>query len=73
MKKLLKTQFLPPDYEQILYQQYKNYKQLSRSISAYTEEFYCLQTRLDLNESKAYSISRYKNGLQWDIKEKLSV
>ena len=73
MKKLMKTRFLPPDYEQILYQQYQNCKQLSRSISAYTEEFYRLQTRLDLNESEAYSISRYKNGLRWDIEEKLSV
>ena len=73
MKKLIKTRFLPPDYEQILYQQYQNCKQLSRFISAYIEEFYRLQTRLDLNESEAYSISRYKNGLRWDIEEKLSV
>ena len=73
MKKLLKARFLPPDYAQILYQQYQNCKQLNQSVSAYTEEFYRLQTRLDLNESEAYSISRYKNGLRWEIEEKLSV
>ena len=73
MKKLMNTRFLPPDCEQILYQQYQNCKQVSRSISAYTEEFYRYQTRLDLNESEAHSISRYKNGLRLDIEEKLSV
>ena len=69
MKKLMTMCFIPPDYKHILYQQYQNCKQLSRSISAYTEEFYCLQTCLDLNESEAYSISRYKKGLRWDIEE----
>ena len=73
MKKLMKTRFLPLDYEQILYQEYQNCKQLSRSILAYTEKFYRVQTRKALNESEAYSISRYKNCLRWDIEEKLSV
>ena len=37
------------------------------------EEFYRLQTCLNLNKLEAYSISRNKNGLRWVIEEKLYV
>ena len=72
MKKYLKRQFLPPDYQDLVYQEYQNCKQLGDSIVAYTKKFYCLQSYLDFNESEEYSISRYKNGLRWSIKKKLS-
>lgn len=35
----MKTCFLPTDYEQLLYQHYQEYKQWSRSIADYAEEF----------------------------------
>ena len=58
MKKLLKNCFLPLDFEQVLYQQFQKYRQGNRSVPQYTEEFYRLKTRLDLNESEAFSIDR---------------
>ena len=73
MKKLLKNRFLPPDFEQVLYQQFQSCRQGNRSIPQYTEEFYRLKTRLDLNESEAFSIARYKEGLKWEIEERLAV
>ena len=72
MKKYLKRQFLPPDYQDFVYQEYQNYKQLGDSYVVYTKNFYRLQSHLDFNESEEYSISRYKNGLCWSIKKKLS-
>ena len=72
MKKYLKRQFLPPDYQELVYQEYQNCKQLGDSIVVYTKKFYRLQSYLDFNESEEYSISRYKNGLCWSIKKKLS-
>ncbi|CAA7393047.1 unnamed protein product [Spirodela intermedia] len=62
MKKLLKSRFLPPNYEQG-----------SRSITEYTEEFYRLSLRVDLTKSKSYIIYRFKSGLQWDIEEKVTL
>ena len=73
MKKLLKNRFLPPDFEQVLYQQFQSCRQGNRSVPQYTEEFYRLKTRLDLNESEAFSIARYKEGLKWEIEERLAV
>ena len=72
MKKYLKRQFLPPDYQDLLYQEYQNCKQLGDSIFVYTKKFCRLQSYLDFNEAEEYSISRYKNGLRWSIKRKLS-
>ena len=69
-KKYLKRQFLPLDYQDLVYQEYC--KQLGDSTAVYTKNFYRLQSYLDFNESEEYSISRYKNGLCWSIKKKLS-
>ena len=72
MKKYLKRQFLPPDYKDLVYQEYLNCKQSGNSIAVYTRKFYRLQSYLDFNESEEYSISRYKNGLCLAIRERLS-
>ena len=53
MKKYLKRQFLPPDYRDLMFQEFLNCKQIGNSVAVY----------LDFNESEEYSISRYKNGL----------
>jgi len=39
MKRLLKAQFLPPDFEQRLFQQYQECRQGGRSIQAYVDDF----------------------------------
>ena len=72
MKKYLKRQFLPPHYQELLYEKYKNFKQLGNSVSEFTNEFYRLRSYLDLNEPEAYIISRYMMGLRWEIRERLS-
>ena len=69
MKKYLKRQFLPPHYQEHLYEKYENFKQIGNSVSEFTNEFYHLQSYLDLNEPEAYIISRYVMGLRWAIRE----
>ena len=71
MKKYLKRQFLPPDYKDLVYLEYLYFKQLGNSIATYTKKFYRLQSYLDFNVLEEYSISRYKNGLCWAIRERL--
>ena len=72
MKKYLKRQFLSSHYKELLYEKYKNYKQLGNSVSEFINEFYRLQSYLDLNDPEAYIISRYVMGLRWEIKQRLS-
>ena len=42
MKWLLQRRFLPPNYEQFLYQQYQICRQANHTVNKYTEEFYQL-------------------------------
>ncbi|XP_041001668.1 uncharacterized protein LOC121247371 [Juglans microcarpa x Juglans regia] len=70
MKRLMRTRFLPPDYEQILYQQYQNCKQGMRTVSDYMEEFYRLKSRNNLSETDGQQVARFVGGLRMAIQDK---
>ncbi|KAI3429985.1 uncharacterized protein J3R85_008494 [Psidium guajava] len=52
MKRLLKQEFIPPDYEQIMFQRYQRCQQGTRSIHEYTAEFMRLAERNNLSETE---------------------
>lgn len=62
--KHLRREFLPFNYARSLYQKLQNLRQGPRSIDAYTEEFYQLLARNDIDESDDQLISRYVGGLR---------
>ncbi|TYK31395.1 serine/threonine-protein kinase TIO-like [Cucumis melo var. makuwa] len=64
MKKLMKARFLPPNYEQILYNQYQNCRQGTRTIADYIEEFHRLGARTNLVENEQHLIARFIGGLR---------
>ena len=64
MRKLWKKDFLPPNYEQILFQQYQRCHQDVRSIHEYTAEFMRLAERNDLSESEGQQAARHLEGLK---------
>ncbi|XP_077247208.1 uncharacterized protein LOC143886916 [Tasmannia lanceolata] len=72
MKKLLKARFLPPDYEQTLFQLYQECRQGGRSVHVYTEEFHRLSSRNDLMEYKQQQITRFIGGLRTTIHDRVS-
>ncbi|XP_031120876.1 uncharacterized protein LOC116024113 [Ipomoea triloba] len=73
MKKLMTTRFLPPDYQQQLFQRYQNYSQGSRNVNEYTEEFYRLGARCNLSETPEQQTARYINGLRFNIRERMTL
>ncbi|XP_028556143.1 uncharacterized protein LOC114581024 [Dendrobium catenatum] len=73
MKQLLRGHFLPTDYEQMLYVQYQHCTQGARSVNEYTEEFYRLSARNNLNESDNQLVARYIGGLKESIQDKLEL
>ena len=66
--KLLQGRFLLPDYQYILYNQFEQYIQGTRTLVAYTEEFYRLSSRCNLSVMEE-QISKYINGLKYSIQE----
>ena len=73
MKSLLKGRFLPADYDQILFIQFKNCAQGNRTVSEYTEEFLRLQVRWNLAETEDQQVARYINSLNDTIQDRLMI
>lgn len=73
MKRLLQQRFVPPDYEQFLYQQYQNCRQANHTVNEYTEEFYRLNARVNLSETEDRLIARYIGGLKLAIQDRLGL
>ncbi|CAM8953952.1 unnamed protein product [Rhodiola kirilowii] len=71
MKQLLCARFLPPDYQQTLYQRYHNCRQESKSVQEYNEEFHRLSSRVQLHETEDQLVARYLNGLRPPIQDRI--
>jgi len=73
MRRLLRYRYLPPDYEQILFQQYQDCRQGSRTVQTYVEEFHRLSSRNNLLESDAQQVARFIGGLCLNIQDRVSI
>lgn len=73
MKQLMVEQFLPTDYEQILYRMYIECAQGRRSATEYTTEFLRLSERNELGETEGQKVARYISGLKGSIQEKMGL
>ena len=71
MKEKLKSQFLPRDYEQTLYQSVQNLRQHLKTVKEYTQEFHWLSLRSNLAETESQRVSRYVNGLRLSIQDQV--
>ncbi|KAJ9566128.1 hypothetical protein OSB04_002094 [Centaurea solstitialis] len=73
MKKKLRTNFLPHNFQRVMYQRLQNLKQGARSVDDYTTEFYKLIARNDIQESEAHLVSRYIGGLRGQIMDSVNL
>jgi len=69
MKQLLQGKFLSPDYQQILYNQFEYCQQGTRTVMAYTEEFYRLSSHCDLSMTEEQQVAKYISCLKYHIQE----
>ena len=69
MKQVLQGIFLLPDYQQILYNQFEQCKLGTKTVAAYTEEFYRLSLRCKLSMMDEQQMAKYINGLKYPIQE----
>jgi hypothetical protein len=69
----MKAKFIPRDYQITLFRRMQNLRQKLMTVKEYTEEFYKLNIRAGHRESDDEKVSRYLNGLRYDIQDELSM
>jgi hypothetical protein len=69
----MKVKFIPRDYQITLFRRMKNLRQKLMTVKEYTEEFYRLNIRVGHQESDDEKVSRYMNGLRYDIQDEMSM
>ncbi|GJU49514.1 putative reverse transcriptase domain-containing protein, partial [Tanacetum coccineum] len=73
MKKLLGENFIPHNYQRLMYQRLQNLKQGTKSVEDYTTEFYQLISRNDIQETNDQLVSRYIGGLRVQIMDSVNM
>jgi hypothetical protein len=69
----IKAKFIPRDYQITLFRRMQNLRQKLMTVKEYTEEFYRLNIRAGHRKSNDEKVSRYLNGLRYDIQDELSM
>jgi hypothetical protein len=69
----MKAKFIPRDYQITLFRRMQNLRQKLMTVKEYTEEFYKLNIRAGHRESDDEKVSRYMNGLRYDIQDEMSM
>ena len=67
MKRKLRAEFLPHNFQRLMYQRLQNLRQGMRSVEEYTTEFYQLLVRNEIQETQDQLVSRYCGGLRTQI------
>jgi hypothetical protein len=67
----MKSKFLPRDYQINLFRRMQNLRQKGMIVKEYTEEFYRRNIRSGCHESDDEKVSRYMNGLRYEIQDEM--
>jgi hypothetical protein len=69
----MKDKFIPKDYQITLFWRMQNLRQKMMSVKEYTEELYKINIRAGHREGDDEKVSRYKNGLRYEIQDEMSM
>ena len=69
----IKAKFVPKDYQLNLFRRFQNMRQKVLWVKEYTEEFYKLNIRAGHRENDEEKVSRYINGLRYEIQYEISL
>ena len=67
----MNKKFIPRDYQITLFKMMQNLRQKLMTVKEYTEEFYKLNIRAGHRESNDEKVSKYMNGLRYDIQDEM--
>ncbi|GKA88519.1 putative nucleotidyltransferase, ribonuclease H [Tanacetum coccineum] len=73
MKKCMRANFIPHNYQLQMYQRLQILKQGSKSVEDYTIKFYKLIARNDIQETEDQLVSRYIGGLRVQIMDSVNM
>ena len=62
-----------PDYEQIMFKQYQDCRQGSKTVETFLEEFHKLSSQNNLLEIEAQQVARFVGGLHWAIQDRVAM
>jgi hypothetical protein len=69
----IKDKFIPKDYQLNMFRRLQNMRQKGMSVKKYTKEFYKLNIRAGHRENDEEKVSRYINGLWYEIQDEISM
>jgi hypothetical protein len=69
----IKRKFMPKDYQLILFIQLQNLRKKGMEIKEYIDEFYRLSIRVGYRKGDVERVSRYIDGMRYDIQDDISL
>jgi hypothetical protein len=69
----LKAKFMPKDDQINLFKKLQNLRQKDMTVKEYKEDFYKLNIRVGQREWDEEKVSRYMNGLRYEIQDEISM
>ena len=73
MKNCFRSNFLPHNFQRLMYQRLQNLKRGPKSVDDYTTEFYQLIARNDIQETEEQLVARYFGGLRVQIMDSMNM
>jgi hypothetical protein len=69
----MKVKFMPKDYQINMSSRMQNLRQRGLTMKEYTKEFYKLNIRVGKRERDEEKVTKYINGLRYDIQDEINM
>ncbi|XP_056847412.1 uncharacterized protein LOC108830965 [Raphanus sativus] len=73
LKKEMRKNFLPYNYEQLMFQKLQNLRQGSRTVDEYATEFFKIMNRVEIRDTEQQLVMRFVGGLRQQIQATLNL